>query len=88
MAPVVDAASPWGLTHGALGGYRALVTDRDVVKLLRDRVRAQDGNEAATARALGVSKQWLSLVLAGEREPGPKLLRALKLRRVVTYLPM
>jgi transcriptional regulator with XRE-family HTH domain len=40
-------------------------------------------NEAAAD--LGVSSQYLSDVLHGRREPGPKILNALGLERVVTY---
>lgn len=43
---------------------------------------AQAGSQAAAARLWGISYQLLSLILTGERNVGPKLLRALKLRRV------
>ncbi len=47
------------------------------------------GSLRRCAVALGVSPQYLSAVLTGERAVGPKLLRSLKLKRtvvkVVTY---
>lgn len=80
--------TPWNAVRWNAPPLRPTLTGRDVLQLIRERVKANDGNEAATARALGVSKQWLSLVLAGEREPGPKILAALKLRRVESFEPL
>lgn len=48
-----------------------------------------NGSLRRAADTLGISPQYLSAVLAGERSIGPKLLKPLKLRRkivkVVTY---
>lgn len=49
----------------------------------------QDGSLRLAARAFRVSPQYLSAVLLGQRAIGPKLLKALKLKRkiqkTVTY---
>jgi len=42
-------------------------------------------NQAEAAKALGVSSQYLTDVLTGNRQPGPKILKALNLRRVFRY---
>lgn len=42
-------------------------------------------SQAQAADALGVSSQYLNDVITGTRRPGPKILRALKLRRVFRY---
>jgi len=51
------------------------------------RAKTKETNAASAARALGISPQYMCDVLAGAREPGEKLLAALGLRRVVTYVP-
>lgn len=43
---------------------------------LRQRVR-QAGTQKAFAASCGITQQYLSDVLSGRREPGPKLYRAL-----------
>ena len=53
---------------------------------LRQRA-ARAGSQAALAQQLGITPTYLSEVLGGRREPGPKFLRALGLRRVTVYLP-
>jgi transcriptional regulator with XRE-family HTH domain len=40
---------------------------------------------AALASQLGISRQYLAYIMAGERQPGPKVLRALGLRRETSY---
>lgn len=63
--------------------------ERDVLRIIRAHVKERDGNGAATAKALGVSRQYLQMVLAGRRPPThPKLLKALRLRYVETFEPM
>lgn len=47
--------------------------------------RIEIGGSNATARALGVSTTYLSDVMCGRRKPGPKILKALGLERVVIY---
>jgi hypothetical protein len=43
------------------------------------------GSQAAAAEAWGISKPYLSDILHGRRLPGPKLLKALGVRREVVY---
>ena len=43
------------------------------------------GSQRALAKELGVSEPYLSDVIRGRREPGPKLLKARGLERVVDY---
>jgi len=43
------------------------------------------GTQESAAKSLGISPQYLSDVLKGRREPGPKVLKALGLVRKVTY---
>jgi transcriptional regulator with XRE-family HTH domain len=43
------------------------------------------GSQKAAAEALGVSAAYLSDVLRGKREPGPKVLRYFGVRRVTHY---
>lgn len=57
------------LTHAEL--LRRLQTDID-----------RFGSKGAAARAWGISPQLLGFVMSGDRNVGPKLLKALKLRRV------
>jgi len=42
-------------------------------------------NHKSAAKELGVSEQYLSDFLRGKRNPGAKLLRGLKAKRIVTY---
>lgn len=58
------------------------MTAEEVRDILR---KAIDGNASAWARPLGISQAYVSDVLAGRREPGDKILQALKLEKVVTY---
>jgi len=53
-------------------------------KLLREIQR--HGNQKKTAKALGISEQFLTDVLKGRRGPGPKLLKSLGLERRVQYV--
>jgi transcriptional regulator with XRE-family HTH domain len=57
----------------------------DLVELLRQRAK-RAGSQQALAETLGVTPAYLSDVLAGRREPGPKILEALRLRRQVAYV--
>lgn len=55
----------------------------DVRDMLRE--LARPSTDAALAKNLKLSPSYLSDVLLGRREPGPKLLAALGLRKVVSY---
>lgn len=46
------------------------------------------GSQLAWAKAHGISPAYLSSVLGYERHPGPKLLAALGLRKVISYEPV
>jgi transcriptional regulator with XRE-family HTH domain len=52
--------------------------------MLRKRID-EATTQAAVAAELGVSEGYLSDVLRGHKEPARKLLKAMGLRRVVTY---
>lgn len=47
--------------------------------------KLQTMTQVALARELGVSTGYLNDVLQERREPGPKVLKALRLRRRVVY---
>jgi len=51
---------------------------------LRDKAKP---TQAAWAKANGVSPAYVSDVIQGRREPGEKILKALGLKRVVSYVP-
>lgn len=55
----------------------------DVVEALRFRLGERP--VARLAEELGVTRQYLSDVLAGKREPGPKILAAVGVRKRVVY---
>ncbi len=57
----------------------------DLVELLRQRAK-RVGSQQALAERLGVTPAYLSDVLGGRREPGPKILEALRLRRQAVYV--
>lgn len=54
-----------------------------IERMAADAKRA--GSQLVLAQRLGISPQYLCDVLAGRREPGGKLLKALGYRRVVVY---
>jgi len=56
----------------------------ELISLLEAEVK-QSGSQKETAKKLGVSAQYLGDVLSGKREPGKKILDALKLRKVIKY---
>lgn len=43
--------------------------------------------QASWAKANGISPAYVSDVIQGRREPGEKILKALGLKRVVSYVP-
>jgi hypothetical protein len=57
-----------------------------VVEILLKRLADLDGNRAALARQLKVSRQYLSAVLNGDYQPGPKIYEALGLEREVRFV--
>ncbi len=61
------------------------LSKNEVLALLRARAE-KAGSQRALAERLGVTPAYLSDVLQGRREPGPKILAALGLRRVEMYL--
>lgn len=63
---------------------RQLLSVDDVRALLAEAVSAA-GNQSAWARQVDYSRSIVSNVLLSKREPTPKILKALKLRRVVRY---
>lgn len=59
-------------------------TLQELVALLEAEVK-QSESQKETAKKLGVSAQYLGDVLSSKREPGKKILDALKLRKVIKY---
>jgi hypothetical protein len=68
-------------TEDALTGP---LTDRDVLRQLR-RLIELDGSLRRAAQELNVSAAYLSAVINKQRDIGPALLKALHLRKVVTF---
>lgn len=60
------------------------MTKQDLLKRLRARLHSYP-NQKTAAAALNITPQYLADIIAGRREPGPKLLTALGLRRAITY---
>lgn len=63
------------------------LTRRQVIQRIR-KVCAALATQADAAKALGVSAQYLNDVLAGRREPGPKILKKLRIRKIIDYQPL
>lgn len=57
----------------------------DAVQALLRRIVAFHGTQVAAAAALGVSMSDFNRVIRGNEAPGPKLLKALGLKRVTFY---
>jgi transcriptional regulator with XRE-family HTH domain len=53
------------------------------VTILRQRINGR--TQSAVAKELGIMPSYLSDVLKGRREPGPQVLDALGLERVISY---
>lgn len=70
------------------GGARTMTQNTliDVFVLIRSACR-EAGGQAAWAAANGMSAAYVSDVLNSRREPGPKVLAALGLRKIVRYVP-
>jgi hypothetical protein len=60
------------------------MTEDDVLTLLKRKAKDLGGN-AALARSLEVSPQYLGDVLRGNRPPGISVLSPLGLEKIVTY---
>ena len=63
---------------------KQLLSVEDVRALLAESVRTA-GNQSAWARKFNYSRSIVSNVLLSKREPTPKMLKALKLKRVTRY---
>lgn len=61
-----------------------MMTSDDVRALLRDKVAAA-GSAMKWAEDAGTAATYVSDVLRGKVEPGPRILKALGLERVTTY---
>lgn len=59
----------------------------DVVALLRRRAK-EAGSQDALAEELGISRAFLTNILAGRKKPSAKILAQLGLRRVNHYEPV
>lgn len=55
-----------------------------IILILKRRVN-ETGSQKKVAKQLGISAQYLGDILQGRREPGEKVLKTLKLKRVVLY---
>jgi hypothetical protein len=58
----------------------------DALAALEEAIRAA-GSASAWAAAAGVSPAYVSDVRLGRRAPGEAVLRALRLQRIVSYVP-
>lgn len=53
-----------------------------------ERMAEKDGSKSALAVRLGVTLTYLSDVIHNRREPGPMILKAMGVRRVISYQPI
>lgn len=60
------------------------MTNDDVRELLREEVN-KAGNAMLYAKIAGCAPTYVGDVLRGKSEPGPRIMKALGLERVVTY---
>jgi transcriptional regulator with XRE-family HTH domain len=60
------------------------MTKDELIEHLR-KLAKEEGSQRNLAKRLGVSAPFIGDVLLGKREPAPKMLKALGLRRVVTF---
>jgi hypothetical protein len=63
-----------------------LLDEKDVLRLLREDVN-KAGGQSAWARRTGVDHSYVKQVLRGKKKPGPTIVQALKLNKVVAYEP-
>ena len=59
----------------------------DAISELRKRLD-KAGTQTALAKELGISKPYLSDILRGRRDPGPKVLEQIGIRRIVMFEPI
>jgi transcriptional regulator with XRE-family HTH domain len=62
-------------------------TSKEVVKMLRSG-QPPEKNDREYAEAIGISPAYLSDIYAGKREPGKKILKRLRLRRMIAFVGM
>lgn len=62
------------------------LTHEDVVNLLKEQVRIYGYSQKTVAFNLGVCEAYLSDILRYKRKPGAKVLKALGLKKKVTYI--
>lgn len=78
---------PAGRTIAALGLELIVVPPQsELLHLLRKEIE-RVGSQAQFARLAGINRPHVNNVLKGRRTPGPEILKALKLARVVGYAP-
>ncbi len=65
--------------------YMKRLTKESIISLLRKKQGDRSAKELAAD--LGVTPQYLSDVFLGRREPGPAILRGLRLEAEITYIP-
>lgn len=63
---------------------RKLLTIEDVLDILRDGIKTH-GTQVKYAEFLGVTQGYINDMLKRKRDPGPRVLDALGLEKVVTY---
>lgn len=61
-----------------------MMNTEQVREIIRD-LCVEAGSQSAWAKANGVSQAYVNHVLEGKREPGPAILEAIGLERVITY---
>ena len=59
------------------------MTRDELIQLVEKKVE-RAGTQLAVAKELGITSAYLGAVLRGKREPGPSILDALGIRRVIT----
>lgn len=68
---------------GGSGRMRRLITERDLVALVREEVNLSAQNK--TAERIGVSPQYINDLIRGRREPSQKIASAFGYKRIVVF---
>jgi hypothetical protein len=76
LTNVTETLPPNGETHTSL-------LTLDTFKTYLAQLARDVGGNAELARRLGVTGQFVDMLIAGKRRPGPKMLAAIGARRVV-----